>query len=49
MGEGNEAQRYAELALKAIPEKHSDSVRPFQILLKYHSQRKEINKGVEFY
>jgi tetratricopeptide (TPR) repeat protein len=49
MGEHAQAHRYAELALRAIPEKHSDSVRPFQILLKYHSQRKEMNKGVEFY
>lgn len=40
------AKSYAETALKNIPEKHSDSVRPFQILLKYYSKKKEINKGV---
>jgi hypothetical protein len=34
------ARQYAEMALKTIPEKHSDAVRPFQILLKYYSQKK---------
>lgn len=43
------AKKYAEDALKVIPEKHSDAVRAFQILLKYYSQKKEVNKGVEFY
>jgi hypothetical protein len=40
MGDRDVARKYAEIALKAIPEKHSDSVRPFQILMKYYSQRK---------
>ena len=46
MGDIETGKVYAETALKTIPEKHSDSVRPFQILLKYYSKKKEINKGV---
>lgn len=49
MGEVENAVKYAELALKGIPEKHSDAIRPFQILLKCHSVRKEMNKSVEYY
>ena len=43
------ARNYAELSIKGIPEKHADAIKPFGVLIKYHSFKKEINRCIEYY
>ena len=33
----NNSLKYAELALKGIPEKHADSIKAFCVLVRYYS------------
>lgn len=43
------ATKYAELAIRGIPEKHSDFVRPYRLMIKIHGALKEMSKCSEYY
>ncbi len=49
MKDYEKAKYYSELSLKGIPEKHADAIKPFGVLIKYYSVKKEINRCIEFY
>lgn len=40
LGDYKESFNYAEKALKGIPEKHADSIKPFCVLIRYYSEKK---------